>query len=583
MTFAKIRLVIPSLVFLLIPDAATASSGYAVNQVEPREGYIYELNHWVVRPGDDVHRAIGSVPDSSWKDISSFESSPLQGIWWVRTNVTISGSAPENKFFALLPDRIVSAYEVYWDDRYVASNGVVSADPRLEVVGRYFSVMQIPKELSGTGNHILTLRISNWHVNARWEAGQFFFGYYDSMIRLIYTWQLRIYFLLGVVFLAMCLHLFLFFTSHRHLSFLLFALLCAGIFISLLVNYYWAVADVSSTYLEYRNLLVPVSLVIIGIAMPMFFLLEFRFPYIIPATVLILAGNSIAFLTHADTEHLNNLIFYLLVVLMSVLAAWGFFRKREGAAPVSFAVAASVLIGLADLRFGIDNLTIFSLSIIICYTYMLARQFASNENQKQDALVRSIRLENQLLKRSINPHYVLNSLTSVIVWLKKKPSTAIKLVESLSEEFRIVAQVSNLQKIAMRTEIDLCRAHLRIMSFRKKGKFSLEHHNIDPQEEIPPMIFHTLIENGLTHSYEDRSEGRFVLTRSVSPRGVVYSLFNDSCAPSSGSDHPAGTGFKYVQARLEESYPGRWSLNYGNVKDGYEVTIALFNHSKHGV
>ena len=569
-------------VALNVSYAMDQGSGNRLNIIEPKDNYIYELEEWKVKEGDNPNWQFDKSIDSSWVKLSEYTRTDVHGIWWAKTTLTISHSPPDNKYFALFPDRIVSAFDIYWDGKYISSNGTVSTTKDRESVGRYFSLFQIPKELSTPGNHVVSLRISNWNVTSKWEHGQFFFGYYDSIIKLIFAWQIRIYFLLGVVFLAMFLNIFLSFTSQRRSTYLLFGILCLTIFLSLLLNYYWAIADVGNSYLDYRNLFVPVTLLLIGIGLPVFFLSEFAFPYKFGATITIVLSNWVAFYLTSTNDNLSDYVFYLLVSNVLFLTIWGVIKRREGTSPVLIGTAASVFISLSDYRFGVDNLTIFSSSIIICYTYILAKQFSRSEKLQQEALVRSMRFENQLLKRCINPHYLLNSLTSIIVWLKKEPNVAVKLVESLSEEFRIVSQISNLQTISVGTELELCQTHLKIMSYRRKAKFSLKHYNLDLLEEIPPMIFHTLIENGLTHAYENRAEGKFVLQRCLVADGVKYSLFNDGHANYNGESHPMGTGFKYIKARLEESYPGRWSFEFGRVENGFEANIALYNHVKKG-
>jgi hypothetical protein len=41
------------------------------------------------------------------------------------------------------------------------------------------------------------------------------------------------------------------------------------------------------------------------------------------------------------------------------------------------------------------------------------------------------------------------------------------------------------------------------------------------------------------------------------------------------SDRPDGTGLRYVKARLEESFPGRWTFAAAPVADGWRVRIVL--------
>ena len=64
----------------------------------------------------------------------------------------------------------------------------------------------------------------------------------------------------------------------------------------------------------------------------------------------------------------------------------------------------------------------------------------------------------------------------------------------------------------MEEELSMCRAHLQIMGFRKHACFELKTEGIEGTEKIPPAIFHTLIENGLTHGYAERDQGLFILS-----------------------------------------------------------------------
>ena len=195
------------------PASASGPTRDTLNIIEPKENYIYELEHWkakealdsLLQPPPDAIRQVSTFPDSTWKDLEEYQSETPQGTWWAATSIAIADSAPADRYFALLPDRIVSAFDLFWDGVYVASNGTVSLSLLGETPGKYFTVIQIPSPLTHRGIHSVALRISNWHMRSRWEHGQFFFGYYDSIIRLIFAWQIRIYFLLDVVFLALLL------------------------------------------------------------------------------------------------------------------------------------------------------------------------------------------------------------------------------------------------------------------------------------------------------------------------------------------------------------------------------------------
>ena len=215
--------------------------------------------------------------------------------------------------------------------------------------------------------------------------------------------------------------------------------------------------------------------------------------------------------------------------------------------------------------------------MVISTSFSIARQFARKENAEREAQLKSAHLETELLKKNINPHFVLNTLTSIIAWLRKDSSSAIKLIEALADEFRMINQISALKLIPITQEIDLCRAHLKIMSYRRGADYKMETLGLDEKDTIPPMIFHTLVENGLTHGYENKTAGTFKLRRIKDPDCIKYILDNDGDFNSEESKSSTGFGAKYIKGRLEESYPSRWKFISNRSEQGWESIIEIRN------
>ncbi|MDP4117215.1 MAG: histidine kinase, partial [Bacteroidota bacterium] len=181
----------------------------------------------------------------------------------------------------------------------------------------------------------------------------------------------------------------------------------------------------------------------------------------------------------------------------------------------------------------------------------------------------------ELLKKNINPHFLLNTLTSIIVWLRKDPKSAIKLIETLSDEFRMITQISPLKQIPISQEIDLCKAQLKIMSYRKGADYKMETIDIVEEDTVPPMIFHTLVENGLTHGYENKTQGTFTLRKRRDSNITQYILTNDGDYAGDDSNNSSGFGLKYIKSRLEESYPGTWKVESRGQAEGWETIIEI--------
>ena len=121
----------------------------------------------------------------------------------------------------------------------------------------------------------------------------------------------------------------------------------------------------------------------------------------------------------------------------------------------------------------------------------------------------------------------------------------------------------------MADELALCRAHPAVMGLRRDVDFALDAEGVDPAAPVPPAVLHTLVENAVTHNAYGPGAVRFTLAeeRVGGRRRLVLR------APLAGEAREGreGGGLRYVRARLEEAFPGRWTLTSG-AEDGAWVT-----------
>ena len=167
----------------------------------------------------------------------------------------------------------------------------------------------------------------------------------------------------------------------------------------------------------------------------------------------------------------------------------------------------------------------------------------------------------------------MNTLTAVMEWIEENPKEGVRFLESLADELRILLDVASRPLIPLQTELDLCRAHLRVMSCRKAAQFDLQTDGTLVHGQIPPAIFHTLLENAISHnSYDDeRVAFRLKEERAAGRRRYTFS------APLRQRERSGrnGVGMRYVTTRLEESYPGRWTLDTFADADAWHTAIEV--------
>ena len=217
------------------------------------------------------------------------------------------------------------------------------------------------------------------------------------------------------------------------------------------------------------------------------------------------------------------------------------------------------------------GIILFMIFIALLVGYEIQQQIRN----KREMLTRSTRLENQLLKKSLQPHFLFNSLMSLQEWIERSPEKAANFVQDLASEFRLVSKLSGEKLIPIHEELEMCRAHLAIMGYRKNASFSLVTEGIIGDEKVPPAIFHTLIENGITHGFARKRQGIFRLTKIENDSKTQFTLEDNGESITSKSSNGVGTGYKYVKSRLEESYPGSWTLTKKQMSEGWSVAIEI--------
>lgn len=530
------------------------------------------LDHWQIVEDTDPKLSIQSIPDSLWQlfEPTLDDERYTEGNWILRTKIFIEDSLDDKKVLGLFPINIVSAYEIYWDGIMIAENGKIGINNSDEIAGKYNFNLALASKYISRGNHTIIFRISNHNNYSSWQwfNGQIVLGKYDLLLKKIFQLYYQAFFITGILFIPFLFNLFLFFTRKRKIEHLLFGLICFIVIMDSVTMLIPMLIDTSTTFVYWQYYSYKMITILFSILFPTFFIYLFSFPKKIIWAIVTMTILIFFFLT--NIENLFNIMTLTVLITSSIISTYALYKRHQE----SIIIFLGIIAAWAAYYFNIAFAGLAS-TMVICTSFSIARQFARTEESEKEALLKSARLENELLKKNINPHFVLNTLTSIIVWLRKDSASAIKLIEALADEFRMINQVSTLKLIPITQEIDLCRAHLKIMSYRRGADYKLDTINIDDTDTVPPMIFHTLIENGITHGYEKKIDGNFKLQSIKDSGSTKYILSNDGDFNVEDTKGSTGFGAKYIKGRLEESFPGIWQFKSGKTENGWESVIEI--------
>jgi Histidine kinase len=530
---------------------------------------------------DSVQFAAPEFNDVGWQTSRFWELPESDGVLWVRTAMEVR---PEDRLpghpFAVTIGAMAS-HELYWDGELVGRGGVVGVTPEAERPGPVEALYALPERLTGPATHTVAVRFSAHHRG--WEpfTGYWFLAggdYGRLLLAQRRSAETALVALSGIVMMAIFAFA-LWLLDRRERSSLLLALLCVTAAALLWAESWRALFGYTYDW-QIVRLRVVTSLAWLLVLGLLAFLAQ-RFPmrgrrWLVGGGAL-LAALPIAWYRAWDPKALVALLVgFSLGLLWTVVAM----RRRLPGAALAFAglvICAAALLWRPGL-FIDQNLYLALNALFLLLLAAHARQVTEGRREREAAEVRSARLEVELLKRQLQPHFLMNTLTALSEWLEEDPPTAAAMIQALGDELRLLGEISDQRLIPLGDELRLCRSHLEVMSLRTESRYRLEVTGDrsgagDEGVKVPPAMLHTLVENAVTHGDAGPPAGseivlRLSIERVSDPRRGRHRhrrfVFE---APLALGDLEApaveGTGLRYVRARLRESFGEEWSLAAG--------------------
>lgn len=135
---------------------------------------------------------------------------------------------------------------------------------------------------------------------------------------------------------------------------------------------------------------------------------------------------------------------------------------------------------------------------VLYYFEQWKKTFAEAENLKKE------NLQSQLdqLKTQVKPHFLFNSLNSLLALVDEDRQRAKKFIEELSFVYRYLLQVNNKKLTSVDCELDFINAFYFLLKTRFEDGLHLEIEASDNvrQMQIPPLTLQMLVENAVKHN-----------------------------------------------------------------------------------
>jgi hypothetical protein len=513
---------------------------------------------------DDPRGASPDLDDGAWDEIPWQRIDAQNRLLWVRAHVALPHASSFDGVPLAVYVSALAAYDVYFNGERIGGSGVPGASAALETPGDLDTSHYLPTRLLRAGDNVLALRMSTFHLRRTLGSPTHFLAIdeYGELRRRALVGRLPVLAAAGALLLGAVYFAAMFVSDRRDRGSLLLSLLSLSVLIQLCAELARSVGYDYPLHIL-RLEVVHGAAIASGLALAAYVIERYAARHrrmLLAGTVVAMTAVTVL-LPGFDTKT----AFVILAGLLAVIVAGAIGARARLPGAAATALVAAGLVGwfaTGPLSFVDETYYLAATALLLVLFAQQVAELRRVQRVRAAAEIHSTRLELELLKRQIQPHFLMNSLTAVSEWIESDPQTAVRMIEALAEEFRALAAMSGKKLVPLADELDLCRQHLTVMGYRKEQRFTLVSDGVDLSQPVPPAVVHTLIENALTHNRY--TEGAvFRLASVAAPSGRRAYRLHSPVAGELSAPSSDGRGHAYVRARLQEAFGNDWAFTSG--------------------
>ena len=218
---------------------------------------------------------------------------------------------------------------------------------------------------------------------------------------------------------------------------------------------------------------------------------------------------------------------------------------------------------------------------VLAYASILAiHQAIIHFRKYQEREFRLQQSQLQILKMQLHPHFLFNTLNTLVQLIHENQMAAERMVINLSDMLRISLYQMSEQEVTLKQELEFVEMYLEIMKARFGNRLQVQM-NIDPQTlraYIPTMILQPLVENSIRHGISPRKKGGHIEIRAIHTAGMLQvSVIDDGNGIEAGGQYlssRSSIGLVNTRARLHYLYGSQHRFELHN-SPGFGVTVCL--------
>jgi sensor histidine kinase YesM len=295
----------------------------------------------------------------------------------------------------------------------------------------------------------------------------------------------------------------------------------------------------------------------------------------------------------ASLMDLYIILFVITVIYLIYVVARATKNKRPGAGTLVFGILFLLLTCTLDIGYfyklhnDYDLSYTFSIGLIIfilCQMNSLSLYIADVSQRAQ----RLAKTEMAFLQAQIFPHFLHNTLNSIIHLTRESPEKARKLLVELSNYLRGKFNFDLYNRnslVSLNYELDIVNSYLAIEMFRFNDRLEVDY-QVDEQAlncMILPFLLQPLVENAIRHGFKNKPDKCIiVITALIQHKYLLLSVYDNgigiprdkALALTQVDTNEYGTGLHNINQRLKAAYGTNLGIS-GEIDKGTTISIKI--------
>lgn len=230
----------------------------------------------------------------------------------------------------------------------------------------------------------------------------------------------------------------------------------------------------------------------------------------------------------------------------------------------------SYFCGLDNYEVKVWHLFIITLNIIvitafsaISILYFLHLKLSTNLEKKvhENEQLKRLQIESKLsiLQSKVNPHFLFNTLNTMMGMVRKQPEKVEKIIYNLSDIYRKVLALPENTLIKLEEELQLIKEYLEIEKTRMGDRLDF-YISVDEAVKnilVPPLMLQILVENAIVHGLSPKKEGGNIDISIKPSESFILIQIKDNGIGIKPEYRGSGFGIYSIEQRLKLIYSGK--------------------------